>query len=108
MLPFNQTDLETINSNIDTLLIGQSQVSDLIKEIRNVTIQTGATATSVQTQFYLNTDTITASSSFESLINSVIGNDKILISSQLICCPRPQALQPENDFIGIVIFMPKP
>ena len=106
--PFNQTDVENLyNQNILNVTQIDSKL-DLVRiDINKLVDIMNQTTSSVQTQTYGNTDFLTAQSNYYSFLDGLVNNGYIILNTQLICSPRPQSVQLENDWIAVAVIMPK-
>jgi hypothetical protein len=109
--PFNQTDIENLyNQNILNVTQIDSKL-DLVRIDINklVSIMNQNNVVNILTQDYNNVPSSVAINNFANMLTSIATDPTgyIILSSNLICSPRPQSLQTDNDFCAYVIYSTK-
>lgn len=104
--PFNQTDVENLyNQGI----LNVTQIDgklDLVRiDINKLVTIMNQSSAMVQTQTYGNTDLVTAQTQYHNFLDVLIGTGWIILNTQLICSPRPQSVQLENDWVAVAVVM---
>jgi hypothetical protein len=107
--PFNQTDLENlynqnildttqIDSKLDLVRIDINRTNDIIQQ--NGTVY-------FDVEHYDDKPADVAIAFYKAFIDNIISNNYMIISHELVCSPRPQSIQHENDWAASCYYMKK-